>query len=236
MILAPRPAPPGVRLTFLDVGQGDATLVEWPDGRRWLVDGGRPSADVLGWLRRSGIRRLDAVVATHPDADHAAGLAPVVAALRVGLVWARDPPPELAEAAAARGVPVAPPVGTLQPWPGDPVASDNDGSVVLRFGPALILGDAEQAAEARVAARTGPVPVLRVGHHGSATSTSAVLLDAVRPAVAVVSVGRNRYGHPAPEVLARLQQRGIRVLRTDERGTIELTEAHPGALRIRTAR
>jgi competence protein ComEC len=236
VLLAPRLPPSDVRITFLDVGQGDATLVEWADGRRWLVDGGGRWSGVADWLRRVGVRRLDAVIVTHPDADHAAGLVPVVEGLRVGAIWAVDPPPDLVAAAAQRGVPIGRPLGALHPWPEDPVESDNDGSIVLRVGPAILMGDAERAAEGRVASRVAPAPVLRIGHHGSATSSGDVLLDAVRPALAVVSVGRNAYGHPAPEVLARLRARGIAVLRTDERGTIEVSSGPPGVLQVRTAR
>lgn len=236
LLVSPRPAPDGLRVTFLDVGQGDAALVEWPDGRRWLVDGGPPSTAVVAWLRRSGIRRLDGVVATHGDRDHCGGLVGVVDGLDVGVIWALDPSPELAEAAERQGVAITAPVGALHPSASDAVTG-NDGSIVFGVGPVLLTGDVGRAAEAAVAARLpGRFPVLKLAHHGSATSTSAALVDRARPSVAVLSVGAtNPYGHPSPDVLDRLAARGVAVLRTDRDGTITL-EVEPGGIRIRTAR
>lgn len=205
----------GLEVTFLDVGQGDAALVEHPDGRRWLVDGGRRD-EVLRALRRRGVRTLDVVIASHGDADHAEGLLAVVQGLRVGMLVVgptRDHD-GLRAVARSRGVPVV-------VHPGLPGASANDGSVVVRasspWGSVYFAGDLEAAGEA---VHGWPSTVLKVPHHGSATSSSPGFLDRVAPELAVISVGPNRYGHPDPGVEMRLRGRGVDVLRTDLDGTV----------------
>ena len=93
----------------------------------------------------------------------------------------------------------------------------------------LLAGDAGLPTEAHIAGTIGHVTLLKVGHHGSRGATSDRWLDELRPEDAVISVGaHNRYGHPAPEVVARLKARGITVLRTDERGTITFTVSKQG--------
>jgi competence protein ComEC len=121
--------------------------------------------------------------------------------------------------------------------------SRNDGSVVLllRFGDftALLTGDAEAEAEARLVRTggTGPVDVLKVGHHGSSTSTTPTFLERVAPQAAVISVGRgNRYGHPAPEVMARLEAMGVRIHRTDRDGTLTVRARREGTFQVHTRR
>ena len=103
----------------------------------------------------------------------------------------------------------------------------NEDSIVLELGfgefRALLMGDAGFVAESAMASELRPVNVLKVGHHGSRTASSAAFLDVVRPQVAVVSVGRNGYGHPAPETLDRLERAAARVWRTDQQGTVTVT-------------
>lgn len=220
-------APRGERITVLDVGQGDAIVVEHGGGRTWLVDGGPRPGAVLGWLRRQGIRELEVVVATHGDWDHYGGLLPVLTELPVGELWAVDPPDRLRDAAAVGGVPIVPPRDAR--WVGSGVGT-NDRSIVLDVRPGLLMGDLERAGEAALTPTlTRPVPWLKVGHHGSASSTTPAFLEAARPAVAVISVGAgNRFGHPDPAVLERLRSAGATVLRTDHHGTITLQPADPG--------
>lgn len=215
-------------VTFLDVGQGDAALVEWPDGRRWMIDGGPPGERVLQWLRRRGVRRLDVVVVTHGERDHAGGLLPVVSSLRVGEVWFSDPHGlgELLDAAIIGGARLRHlPVDAISPVPGDAGRVNDRSLVVAAPDGVLFTGDIGARVEERlVAAGLSPASVLKVSHHGSRTSSSDDLLDAVRPVVAVASVGRgNRYGHPAQRVLARFRERGVAVWRTDEDGTVRVT-------------
>ena len=229
------------------MGQGDAILIQSPDGRQILVDGGpSPSAlnDELGEVLPFWDRSLDLVVMTHPDADHATGLIPLFDRFAIGA--ALDGGTDDSAAATAwrnaadaagtspqavvRGMRVragAAELAVLNPDSGSDAQSDNNGSIVLRldYGASslLLMGDAESDAEQ--ALLSGHLPlradVLKVGHHGSDAGTSAQFLAAVRPSLAVISVGAdNRFGHPAPQLLARL--RDIQTLRTDERGRIEL--------------
>ncbi len=238
---------------FLDVGQGDAILIQTPDGRQVLVDGGpSPSAlfDQLGEVLPFWDRSLDIVVLTHPDADHVSGLIPLLDRYKVATVVdslaADDKAADMwrttitaahvSHQAAQRGMRLitGSAVFTVLNPPGpDTLLFGNDHSIVLRldYGQAslLLTGDAEQAAEDGMLASDLPLAagVLKVGHHGSAASTSPAFLAAVQPRLAVISVGaENRFGHPAPELLQRLH--GIEVLRTDERGRIELVSDGKG--------
>ncbi|MDP2308754.1 MAG: DNA internalization-related competence protein ComEC/Rec2 [Pseudomonadota bacterium] len=237
--------PSGVLVVrFLDVGQGDAALIQWPDGRAWLVDGGPPGEDVLLALRRWGIHRLDTVVLTHPHPDHIGGLDALLRELPVGTIRVpRLPLPGedayitlLAHTRARRvigawGAEAAGSVGGAGYaflHPGVTFAPDgnvNDESLVLRVGFGarrfLFTGDIEAAGEAALAGADVRADVLKVPHHGSRTSSSQAFIDAVNPAIAVMGVGRdNRYGHPHAEVMGRY--RGRDVLRTDRDGTVEV--------------
>lgn len=225
----------GLSVTFLDVGQGDAAALTWPDGRVWLVDGGPPSGAPLAWLRRRGVRQVEAVFLSHPDMDHLGGLIPIVEGLQVRSLWvpreARDDEPEYAaflKTSRERGVQIR---GPRDPAPrgarlwAPQARSDNDRGLVLRvdFGQRSLLftGDVEAEGEAWLRGRVGPVDVVKVPHHGSRTSSGEALVQATRPRLALISAGRgNPFGHPAPEVLARWAE--ARVLRTDLDGTVEL--------------
>lgn len=251
LVLGLRPLPHGTLvLTFLDVGQGDAAVVREPRGRTWLIDGGWRDGPVTAWLRRTGQRHVHDVVASHADRDHAGGLSSALATLRVERLHLthRDPLRPLVDTARARGVSVV-----TEPharwWPdpdhGDHEAvpvDDNDASVVVTPGQptfrALFPGDLESTTEGAVADRVGPVDLLKVAHHGSATSTTPRWLDRVQPRVAVLSVGRgNLYGHPSPAVVERLVDRGIALLRTDVHGTIRLrVDASGAVVDVRTHR
>ncbi len=238
----------GLVVTALDVGQGDALLVEAP-GARILIDGG-PDTRAARWLRREGKRDLDLVVLSHPHADHADGLPSVLNQSRVGAVWLPTLPSDLPSVArlqavtAARQIPVAHPVaGTsatvvglrldvLAPPPGRPYrwadSEANETSTVLRASwgerVALLTGDVERAAQHDLLAsperlRAG---LLKIPHHGGATSDPKFLL-AVHAQIAVVSVGRdNSYGHPRREVLDLFEHGGARVRRTDREGTLRI--------------
>jgi competence protein ComEC len=246
-----------LHVTTLDIGQGDAILVEAPSGATMLIDGG-PDPELT--LRRLGAnlpfwaRRIDIVVLSHPHQDHVAGLVDVLDRFEVRLLVHAGIHFEnaaydrlLADAAEAR-LPMrsviagetfvldgATSFDVLYPSAEDaraplPEGDINNGSVVLvlRHGgfAALLTGDAEAPVEATMAAR-GLLPrvdLLKVGHHGSHSSTTPGLLDATRPAVAVISSGEgNEYGHPARETLATLRSRPeISVLRTDLDGDVEV--------------
>lgn len=238
------PPPTGLRVTVLDVGQGDAILLQVPEGAV-LVDQGPPEADVAGQLEELGVERLAALVLTHPQRDHVGGAADVLERVRVDAVLdpaipAPSPEQDAALAAArGRGVPVLVAragqvyrVGRLRLrvlWPeGEaPVGPDpNDFAVVLvaTFGEVdlLLTSDAEGAVTVPV--RPPPVEILKVAHHGSADPYLPRLLALARPRVAVVSVGEeNRYGHPAADTLAALEAApGLAVYRTDLGGPVTI--------------
>jgi beta-lactamase superfamily II metal-dependent hydrolase len=230
---------------FIDVGQGDAILIDKGD-TDILVDGGPTSADVLAYLQGQGIADIDFLVATHPHADHIGGLADVLAQYQVNEIWVNGDTAtsqtyqNFAAAVAAEGATVREPtrgystqidgldIAVLNPsqLTGDP----NEDSVVFRLTcgkvSVLLTGDATSDSEASMLA-TGLAldsDVLKVGHHGSSTSTSTAFLAAVTPEDAVISVGAgNTYGHPAQDTLDRLAAVGATAYRTDENGTVVLT-------------
>lgn len=219
-------APDVTRVIFPDIGQGSAALVLYPDGRRWLVDGGLPTSGVAAWLRREHVDHLDVVVASHADLDHIGGLADVLGAVDVGALWVggTEGLEELLAVAAARGVPVvdARPQRLYPQGPIDPGLETNDRSQVLAVGHDLLLpGDISDDIERAIAPLVPRVRVLALAHHGSATSSSEELLAAADPQVGIAQVGRrNRYGHPAEVVVRRLDHRHIPLLRSDMHGTI----------------
>jgi competence protein ComEC len=235
---APGPADGRLHLTVLDVGQGDAIVLQSPRGRTALVDAGAGArfdageAVVAPFLRVHGVRQLDFMLLTHAHDDHAGGAAAVRRALDVRALW-RGPgqrPPE----AGARGRVVA--RGWRGIWEGvrlealgprrPPPRDANDASVVLSvaLGGVRFLLAADVEAEGETELPVSRVVGLKVAHHGSATSTTPAFLDRARPEVAVVSCGwRNRFGHPAPEVVRRLRRRGVRLLRTDRDGSVTLS-------------
>ncbi len=252
LLLAPVDRPPNDRFEVIafDVGQGEAVLLR-NGARGVLVDGGGwTSGDIardvlLPVLSRLGVRRLEAAVVSHPDLDHCQGLADLAQYLAIREVWTGV---GSAKAACVTDLLLRPGTSWRPLWSGrvasaagwrfevlHPPAGDrgdgNDGSLVLRASAAgsslLLTGDIEAAAERRILARHRPARlsanVLKVAHHGSKTSTGERFLRAVRPGIALISAGRrNRYGHPAPPVVERLERHGVEVRRTDREGMVRL--------------
>jgi competence protein ComEC len=253
--------PRGVlRVTLTDVGQGDALLVDLPDGTLMLIDGGGfvgspvdPGVTLRAVLRARRRSRVDIAVLSHPHPDHFLGLSTVLEHVEVGELWdsgqgeregAHPVYRDMLQSLRRRGVPIRRPaelceaprshggarLELLGPCPEIvPGRPANDNSMVLRisFGRhvALLTGDAEREQESELVERYGEqglrADLLKVGHHGSRTSSTTPFLRAVRPSVAIISCGvRNRFGHPHPQAMQRLQAVGATVLRADNLGSI----------------
>jgi competence protein ComEC len=243
-----------LRVTFLDVGQGDAAVITLPHGETVLIDtgpggssGDAGSRNILPWLRRHGVGKLRAMLITHPDEDHRGGAISVLQGIDVdtayvGGAWPDDGPAAEADSMmrtcthGVRDIRRGDRIGlsrdvrlfVLSPPPGKGITANNENSIVLllaygrtRF---LFTGDADAGAERRMLNEWGSLlraDVLKVGHHGSTTSSCPAFVLAVRPAHAVISAGRNnRFGHPRAEILTRLRLAGARISRTDVEGTV----------------
>ena len=233
-----------LEVTFLDVGQGDSTLIACDD-HYMLIDAGVYEAGevVTSYLERHGINSLDIVVATHPDADHIGGLGQVLKALDIGIVFqspqggktptyeyftnviaeqgltATSPAVNSSYALGSATITVLGPLYTYEEL--------NNDSIVLRLDyqgvSFLFLADAEIEEETDIvnAGLDIDIDVLKVGHHGSKNSTSPYIISATTPTYAVISCGENNdYGHPHEETLISLRQANVETYRTDEDGTI----------------
>ncbi len=257
LLLAPvAPAAPSApTLRFLAVGEGAAALLQVPDGPTILIDAG---PDPLGMrLKRLGVERVDLVVLSHGHADHVGGLADVVARLDVRaalLPSPREPSPSLTALAAdlsAAGVQVSTCVSSLdlagdgwrlhmlptRPPPGEAGnQGENDAALVVLVevgGQRLLVpGDAE--GEVLADLELPPCDVVELPHHGSRGGVDEEVFTELDPALAVISVGPNRFGHPTPEMLDLLSACRIPCLRTDLAGDI-VVSAHDGALSVTTA-
>jgi competence protein ComEC len=242
-----------LELAVLDVGQGEALVLHSPSGRTMVVDAGLARGDldvgrrvVAPYLWFLGVRRLDRLVVTHAHPDHVGGVGFVASVFAPDEIWEGVAPrrdigydafqARLAGSGATR---VAVRRGLRTVWDGvtievlgpspsgpPPLRTRNDDSVVIlaRLGVVcfLLTGDLEAAGEGPLAPPS--CLVLKVPHHGSRTSTSPALLAEARPRIGLVSAGaRNRFGHPHPEVLERLAGAAVRVLRTDQEGTLRLS-------------
>ncbi len=243
----PTPTAGEIQVHFIDVGQGDSILIRAPDGKAMLIDGGDTDTGVVQYLKSKGITRLDMVVATHPHADHIGGLVQVLKAIPVAKVITNGQPTttktyeNFLDAIAAakseyvevkRGDSLR--LGDLVLSVLNPASKGNDlnnNSVVLRlaYGKVsfLFTGDAQAEAEASMTASSvSPITatILKVGHHGSRTSSSPAFLALVKPQVAIYSAGiNNDYGHPHPETLAALAAVGATVYGTDVNRTVIVT-------------
>jgi competence protein ComEC len=244
-------APPGeVVVSFLDVGQGDATLIQDGHGASVLFDGGPPEAHVVRELRKAGVRRLDLMVATHQSRDHQGGLHDVLARIPTRLLLengdgTRDPDyHRLLAEADARGVrrmsaragqvlrvggliirvlsPVPRPPGL--PPPEDP--NPRGVAAIVTEGGFDVWLSADAESDAILPLPLRPVEAMKVSHHGSADLGLPEVLRRLRPQVAAIEVGAgNTYGHPAPSTLAALRAAVPQVYRTDRDGTVVLRVA-----------
>ncbi len=239
---------PLLEIRMLNVGQGDAILLTTREGEHILIDAGPTSHRDLLCLRLEelGVRHIRLALFTHPDEDHIGGAAHVLEQFDVAEVWTGGQVSEeecylsLIGVIEARQIPhrtvgagdtLA--VGDVRLFvlsPTDALSGDsNADSLVIRVScrevSALFTGDGDEATEKMLLETYGRemlrADVLKVGHHGSATSTSAAFLEAVSPTYALLSAGRgNPHGHPHGAVLTRLEASGVTVMRTDLLGEI----------------
>lgn len=242
-----------LKIYFLDVGQGDAIFIETPNSNQILIDGG-PDNKVLQELAKVMPfydREIDMVVASHPHADHIAGLIEVLKRYDVKNILEAEEDynspvvPAWKEAVRSEGAneieaisgkiidlgngatitiihPLISVTGTLLKNPHDAIVV-----AILKYGTfeIMLTGDMEAKVERRLMLEGHDLKsdILKVGHHGSKTSTTSAFLSAVVPEVALIQVGaKNRYGHPSPEVLSRLENFGIKYYRNDLDGTVKV--------------
>ena len=252
------PVPPeGLRISFLDVGQGAAALIQTADGAL-LVDAGPPEANVAGQVAGLGVHRLEALVLSHPQSDHIGGAPDVLRKLEVGLVLDSGIPSsdyyerEARREASRRKVPFRPaeagqdfrlgPLHLRILWPraGSSESGDaNESAVVVlvSYGSTDILLPSDAESPVTLPLALQPVELLEVAHHGSADDGLPQLLERLQPQIAVISVGRdNDYGHPTPSTLAALAtEPGLSVFRTDQDGRVVL-ESDGCAITVRAQR
>ena len=233
---SPWPITPTV--VVLDVGQGDAILLQDASGRAMLIDGGPDTGMLDRALRRHSVSALDVVVATHGDADHVAGLGELLRSYEVGELWvsefagASELLRGVLDAAQASGVPIVEVSAGVRKMlggirievisPGRRYASDNDGSIAIiarAQKSVLIPGDIEAVAQGQLSPLQPDI--LIVPHHGSA-STDPTWLQETVGTVAVLSYGTNRYGHPNPEIVAVLEEASVDIRRTFLEGDVVL--------------
>jgi competence protein ComEC len=240
----------GLRVEVLDVGQGDAILLQPAGAPAVLVDGGPPGDELSRKLDDAGAGSLGAAVITHDQSDHAAGVEELLGRIPIGrLIYGRLDRRALAHAEAAGVQPERVAAGSelksgglsLQVlWPprellvqATPGEDPNQQALVMeaRWRDFSMLLTADAEAES-VPLDPGPIDVLKVAHHGSDDGGLGPLLDRIRPQLAVISVGEdNPYGHPTRGTLASLAEHGVPTLRTDQDGTVVI-DVDKGSFRV----
>lgn len=253
------PALLGLTITMIDVGQGEAILITEGD-HAMLIDGGRDDDDVPRFLRDRGIHRLDYLVVSHPHDDHLSGLVGVAERATIGQILDPSLPSELndyrelIEVAEARSISrVVARAGQIYPlgaatvsilWPAEPLLTGtesdvNENSIVLRIDLGtdafIYAGETQEEAQQALIDQGAPLQaeVLKVSHHGSARMDPD-FYRATQAQVAMIPVGSNNYGHPAPETLVALT--GMQILRSDLHGDVAVTIDGRDQLAVRTER
>lgn len=242
-----------LKVYFLDVGQGDAEYIKNPDGTDILIDGGPDNSvlNQLGKVMDFGDREINLVILTHPHADHLTGLLEVARRYKIDEVWEtgveypsstyvswKDEIRKNADknvsytkvkAGEAKNfgevkIEVLYPLSSLENKTIDNV---NNASIVARLDynqfSVLFSGDVEKEVQQKLLDNNVHVTLLKVAHHGSSNGLSEDFLKVIRPAIAVISVGKdNKYGHPAASTINLLKSYAVRIFRTDQNGTIEI--------------
>lgn len=246
---APEPEPVAVEGTlkanFIDVGQGDSEFLELPDGKTMLIDAGEESesATVAGYIKDKGYTKIDYVIATHPHSDHIGGLPGIISSFEIGEVWAPKVQHDtqtfesFLDSVSNKGLSINTAtagktiydangckIEILSPSENASFDDLNDWSVILKvtFGEKTFLFTGDAGTNVISSSNPGDIDVLKVGHHGSDTSTTSGLISSLSPSYAVISCGAgNSYGHPDQSTLDALN--GVELYRTDTDGTIVAT-------------
>ena len=233
-----------LKVTYLDVGQGDSTFIELPDQKCMLIDAAEPehSGEIKSYIHSEGYNKIDYLVATHPHSDHIGGMSSIVDSFDIGAVYMpkvqtntrvfedlltsiQKKHLKIKEAKAGTQILKGNDLEIRVVSPTDDHYSDlNDYSAVvhLTYGENsfLFMGDAEKKSENQI---KEPIQadVLKVGHHGSEYSSGTDFLKDVSPEYAIISCGKgNKYGHPDSETITKLKKLGTNVFRTDKQGNI----------------
>lgn len=247
-----------IKVHYIDVGQGDSELVELPNGEKLLIDAGPSPRAVTDYLDGLSVSRIDYVVATHPHSDHIGGMKDVLDEYDIGKMYM----PNVVHTSSAFAKTVDEiedeniPLYTAK---AGTTILDKDGIKVQIISPSkekydnlnnysavvkitygktrfLFMGDAEKEVESALNASDVRADVLKVGHHGSKTSSSAQFIKNVSPKHAVISCGEgNSYGHPHGETLKTLSSAGAKVYRTDESGTVVITADNNGNITVNSS-
>jgi len=238
------PTPQYLTVHFLDVGQGDSEFIVLPDGKSMLIDAGESDYGntVVNYIKNLGYSKIDYLVATHPHADHIGGMAKVVQSFSIGAVYMPNATTttqtfaDFITAIKSAGLTITTAKAGVSIFNSNSVSVSviapnstsyddlNNYSAVIKItynsNSFLFMGDAEEHSENEITADV-TADVLKVGHHGSYSSTSQTFLNKVSPKYAVISVGAdNDYGHPAQITLDKLSSAGTTVYRTDKDGTV----------------
>ncbi|MBM7572436.1 ComEC/Rec2 family competence protein [Aquibacillus albus] len=233
---------------FIDVGQGDSIFVELPNGKRLLIDGGPPSSGrkLVNYLKNEGVESIDILISTHPDIDHLGGLIPVIEQFHVKKiidsgklyytptyfhyieeVYKRDIPVTIAKTGHSSQLAEGISVKILNSH--RPLKTNNQSSIALLLSfkeiDFLLMGDVESDQELRMIQQHNlKSEILKVAHHGSATSSSYEFLQEVKPEMAVLSYSKdNHYGHPVRTIVDNLLRVGATIYSTAKAGDIVVT-------------
>lgn len=236
-----------LKISFLDVGQGDCTFIQLPNGETLLIDAGNQEngTEIVQYIQNSGENTVDYLIATHPHADHIGGMSEVIKEFHIENVYMPNVSTttvtfeNLLDTIADKGL-------KIQTAEAGEKLFDYEGLSAVFLSPGkesydelnnysatlllsykeqkfLFMGDAEQEIENEIISHGYDVKtdLLKIGHHGSDTSSARSFLEKADPSIAVISVGAdNSYGHPSPEVLETLKDISTEILRTDQHGTI----------------
>lgn len=236
-----------LKVHYVDVGQGDCTVIELPDDKIMLIDAGENGMEyaVFDFLKSINVKKIDYLVATHPHSDHIGGMPEVIEAYEIGEIYMPDAThssatfEKMIRAISKKGLSINKAVSGKNIFSFDNLSADilspedkeyenlNNYSVVVRliYGEKsfLFCGDIEKDVENEIFYKEIACDVLKVAHHGSSTSSTHTFLKKANPKAAVISCGEdNEYGHPHNEVLNRLLKTDTEIFRTDINGTVSV--------------